>query len=139
MTLCFKPDQIVSLNKALTGDAHLLVHPKRLEGALGRPMHTFDGYTPYPTVHARAGALLHGLLSAHPFLDGNKRTAWLASVMYLDLHGIVLQDVPALEAEAFVLGVVENKFDERAAGLWFVRKTTDHASRHGTRKYGPRW
>jgi|SRR5690625_2427864 len=100
--------------------------PERLQGALGRPMHTSDGHVLYPTVHERAGALLHGLLSAHPFLDGNKRPAWVAAVMYLELHGIVLQEVPPTEAEAFVLNVVGKRLDERNAAVWFIQKTVGY-------------
>ena len=35
----------------------------------------------------KAAALLHSLTSNHPFIDGNKRTAWLATVVFLRDNG----------------------------------------------------
>lgn len=42
----------------------------------------------YPTIAIKAAALLHSLASNHPLVDGNKRLAWLATVVFLDLNGL---------------------------------------------------
>ncbi|WP_155769446.1 Fic family protein [Mycobacterium asiaticum] len=48
-----------------------------LESAVLRPQATTFGDDAYPTTHEKAAALLHSLTRNHPFVDGNKRTAWL--------------------------------------------------------------
>jgi len=58
-----------------------------LLSALGRPRATFDGKNLYGTMFAKAAALLDSLIRNHPFLDGNKRTAITATVLFLRLNG----------------------------------------------------
>ncbi|TVS78249.1 type II toxin-antitoxin system death-on-curing family toxin [Mycobacterium helveticum] len=54
-----------------------------LDSAVMRPQASAFGDDAYPTIHEKAAALLHGLARNHPFVDGNKRTAWAAtSVLY---------------------------------------------------------
>ena len=50
-----------------------------------------DDVVSYDTVHQRAAALLRQVITAHLFEDGNKRTAWTTTIIYLDTVG----DVPA--------------------------------------------
>lgn len=42
----------------------------------------------YDDPYHRAAALLWNLISTHVFEDANKRTAWTATLEYLDRHGI---------------------------------------------------
>ncbi|MEJ7742752.1 MAG: Fic family protein [Nocardioidaceae bacterium] len=44
------------------------------------------GEDAYPTVALKAAALLHSLARNHALVDGNKRLAWLATVVFLDLN-----------------------------------------------------
>lgn len=61
-----------------------------LESAVARP-HTAIGDTPkYPTVETAAAALLHALVHNHPFHNGNKRTALVAMLAFLDQNSLVL-------------------------------------------------
>jgi death-on-curing protein len=41
----------------------------------------------YPAIEGKAAALLHSLARNHALIDGNKRLAWLATVVFLDLNG----------------------------------------------------
>ena len=54
-----------------------------LESALSRPFQTFDGVDLYPDVISKGASLLESLLINHPFVDGNKRTAYVVLRMYL--------------------------------------------------------
>jgi death-on-curing protein len=47
-----------------------------LESALGRPFATFQMTDLYPSPIDKASALLESLVINHPFIDGNKRTAY---------------------------------------------------------------
>jgi death-on-curing protein len=60
-----------------------------LESALHR-VHTSLGYeNRYPTVPTAAAAYLHAMNSNHAFHTGNKRTALVATLVFLDLNGFV--------------------------------------------------
>ncbi len=57
-----------------------------LESAITRPQH-LAAYKRNVTVPALAAAYCWGLLRNHPFVDGNKRIALAAMVVFLDLNG----------------------------------------------------
>lgn len=58
-----------------------------LDSAGSRPRSSAFGADAYPTIPEKAAALLHSLAANHPLVDGNKRLAWLATVVFLDLNG----------------------------------------------------
>jgi death-on-curing protein len=59
---------------------------RQLESALARPQ---SGY--YADVLEEASALCESLLQNHPFIDGNKRAAIVATAVFLRLNGYKLQ------------------------------------------------
>ena len=75
--------------------------PGLLEAALFRPQ---TGY--YLTLIEEAAALWESLSQNHPFVDGNKRTAFAATYVFLAINGL---DITATDDEAqdFVLGLYE--------------------------------
>ena len=48
-----------------------------LESAIGGPFQTFDGKDLYPDPVDKAAAIFESIVSNHPFVDGNKRTAYV--------------------------------------------------------------
>jgi death-on-curing protein len=58
-----------------------------LDAAAARPRSTVLGQDAYPTLALKAAALLHSIAGNHALVDGNKRLAWLATVVFLDLNG----------------------------------------------------
>lgn len=54
--------------------------------ALNLPRQTYDGKDLYPTVLEKAAALLRSLIKNHPFHNGNKRTAVLATIVFLEVN-----------------------------------------------------
>lgn len=64
------------------GGAEGVRDPGQLEAALFRPQ---TGY--YPDVIAEAAALWESLSQNHPFVDGNKRTAFAATYTFLAING----------------------------------------------------
>jgi len=83
-----------------------------LEAALARPQSTAFGEDAYPSIHGKAAALLHSLARNHALVDGNKRTAWYATWVFLHMNGHPLDagfDVD--EAERFVLDVSQGALD----------------------------
>ncbi|MEG4494682.1 type II toxin-antitoxin system death-on-curing family toxin [Microcoleus sp. D3_18_C4] len=49
-----------------------------LESALAQPQATFGGQLLHPTIAEQAAAYLYHIAMNHPFIDGNKRTAFAA-------------------------------------------------------------
>lgn len=82
-----------------------------LESALARPRATVFGEDAYPDIHRKAAALLHSLTRNHALVDGNKRLAWLATFVFLDLNG---HRVAASQDEVvdLVIAVVDGAPDE---------------------------
>jgi death-on-curing protein len=60
-----------------------------LDSGTARPRSSAFGADAYPTLELKAAALLHSLVCNHALVDGNKRLAWLATVVFLDLNQYV--------------------------------------------------
>ncbi len=58
-----------------------------LEAALARPQATVFGKDAYPSLDAKAAALLHSLARNHALIDGNKRLALAAVIAFYGLNG----------------------------------------------------
>ncbi|MBZ8179493.1 type II toxin-antitoxin system death-on-curing family toxin [Oscillatoria salina] len=61
-----------------------------LVSALAQPRASFFGELLHPTIHEQAAAYLFHLAKNHPFVDGNKRTAFAVMVVFLGLNGYSL-------------------------------------------------
>ncbi|MEP2667616.1 MAG: type II toxin-antitoxin system death-on-curing family toxin [Cyclobacteriaceae bacterium] len=57
-----------------------------LESALNRPYQTFDSKQLYPEPIDKAAAIFESLITNHPFIDGNKRTAFVLMRLMLMEH-----------------------------------------------------
>jgi len=81
-----------------------------LDSSCARPRSTTFGAEAYPRLEDKAAALLHSLARNHALADGNKRLAWLATVVFLDLNGLTveLDDEAAFE---LVMAVAEGALD----------------------------
>ena len=70
------------------GGADGVREPVLLESAVAAPQASFGGQSPYQDIAEVAAAYLFYLCKNHPFLDGNKRTALGACLVFLRLNGI---------------------------------------------------
>lgn len=81
-----------------------------LESAVAAPQATFGGHSPYGDLAEVAGAYLFYLCRNHPFIDGNKRVALGACIVFLRLNGVEPRpDGP--EWEELTLAVAEGVID----------------------------
>ena len=62
-----------------------------LDSAVNRLRATFDEKDLCPDIFTKAAALGHSLILNHPFVDGNKRTAWEAMHTFIEENGYSLQ------------------------------------------------
>lgn len=88
-----------------------------LHSAVERPKATYSGRPLYPTIFAKAAALLQSICLNHPFTDGNKRTAWAAAKRFLWLNGFHLRAKPHDGAD-FMVMVDNEKPDILAISKW---------------------
>ena len=58
-----------------------------LESALARPKTNVFGEVAYPSLHAKAAALLHSLARNHALVDGNKRLALGGLIAFCGMNG----------------------------------------------------
>ena len=86
-----------------------------LDSALGRPQNLF-AYGK-PTLFALAASYAFGLAKNHPFIDGNKRTAFVTAVLFLELNG---RRFSAEEADAAVrtLALAAGEMTEAEYEAW---------------------
>lgn len=61
-----------------------------LDAAVHRPQAEMFGVAAYGDLFEMAAALLHGLVTSHPLVDGNKRLGWLATWVFLAKNDVVL-------------------------------------------------
>ncbi|MFE7413248.1 type II toxin-antitoxin system death-on-curing family toxin [Streptomyces laurentii] len=90
------------------GDPELRA-PGLLESAVHRPRARMFGESAYTDPYEQAAVLLHALAANHPFVDGNKRAAWLAAATFLAVNGIDLADVDLDAAYDLVVDVASGK------------------------------
>lgn len=86
-----------------------------LFSALARPRNLAEYEK--PSVFDLAATYAAGVISNHPFVDGNKRTGFLAAYMFLALNGWEL-DAPEANAAAAVLELAARKIDEAQFSAW---------------------
>ena len=82
-----------------------------LESAVHRPSASMFGQEAYTDLFGKAAALLQSLAINHPFIDGNKRTAWVSCVVFLAMNDVQLRpDIDA--AERLVIAVSTGSLDD---------------------------
>lgn len=81
-----------------------------LDSSVARPVSSAFGEDAYPTLHLKAAALLHSIVSNHALVDGNKRLGWLATTVFLDING---ETVELGDDDAFqlVMAIAEGRLD----------------------------
>ncbi len=90
------------------------------DSALHAPMAGFGDEDFYPDIVDKAAVLCWRLARNHPLPDGNKRAAWAALVMFIDLNaGCWEPDPPDIDdAEQTMLAVAAGEIDEATLADW---------------------
>jgi death-on-curing protein len=91
-----------------------------LASALDRPRDK-AAYDPEVDAAGLAAAYAFGIARNHPFVDGNKRTAFVAARLFLDLNGF---EYEAEEAESLIvfLALAAGEIGEKALADWLRKK-----------------
>lgn len=103
-------DDIVEINKKLgekgvllsAGNSHFIVEKEKNA----------------KTLIDKASCLLHGIITSHPFLEGNKRTGFNAAVLLLESNGKKIKQKKDEEIGRYLYEIAQNKVNEKDTRKW---------------------
>lgn len=118
------------LAEQVTGvDADVLAKASRsdlADSALHAPQAAFGDQEFYPDIYDKAAVLVSRLAWNHPLPDGNKRAAWAALTMFIDLNdGTWDPDPPDVDqAEQAMLAIAAGEVDEAWTAAWLRERVS---------------
>ena len=92
-----------------------------LGASLARPKHLFTYGN--PTIFDLAAAYGYGLAKNHPFIDGNKRTAFMVMYTFLGLNNYWLE-VSEMEVVVKMEGLTMDTETQESIALWLSNNST---------------
>ena len=97
-----------------------------LESALARPQNVAAYADDVPTLYRLAAAYAFGIARNHPFVDGNKRTALVAAIAFLERNGVAFA---ASQQEAYLTfyDLAADKLSEEELTAWFEKNSAPTA------------
>jgi death on curing protein len=95
-----------------------------LESALARPrnLHEYEGVE---DISRLAAAYAVAIARNHPFVDGNKRTAFVAVALFLALNGFRLK-ADQVDAVRMISGVAAGEIREDELAAWVQQNSVHH-------------
>ena len=81
-----------------------------LYSALAQPKQHVFGKELYPTLFKKAAVYIFLITKNHPFVDGNKRTALLSSLIFLEKNGVFLE-LQKYEGYELVMQIARNQIE----------------------------
>lgn len=113
-------DEIVRIHSRMIlvfGGEKGIVSEGAIENCVALPMLAVYEIETSPSLWTKAAVLLHCIATRHPFVDGNKRTAWGAARVFLILNGIRLK-ASTKNAEGIMRKVVGGEIDVDGLAKW---------------------
>ncbi len=101
----------------LYGGAHGVRDAELLASALAQPEATYEGLYLHSEVVEQAAAYGFHLAQNHPFLDGNKRIALAALLVFLEINGRSLR-VEQESLYAVMMSVAEGRLSKPGLAGW---------------------
>lgn len=111
MTVFLDVEDLLAIAEAASGSRPTLRDIGLLASAATRPQATAFGADAYPDLFAKAAALLHSITRNHALVDGNKRLAWAATAVFLDLNGYRIHATQTDVVE-LVVAIAEGTLDD---------------------------
>ncbi|MBL4617936.1 MAG: type II toxin-antitoxin system death-on-curing family toxin [Robiginitomaculum sp.] len=95
-----------------------------LQSALNKPKNLFHYADPTPQLSAMAARYAYGLTLNHPFIDGNKRTAFVVCQLFLNLNNVKLQ-ASSFEKYEMFMQLASGAVSEETLGQWIAEHLID--------------
>lgn len=86
-----------------------------LESALNRPVDLFHYES--PSLFELAASYATAIVKNHPFVDGNKRSGFMAAALFLEVNGCAML-APETEAVLQTLALAASEINESDYSLW---------------------
>jgi death on curing protein len=99
------------------GERYQVMSSNALMSALAAPERSAFGEEAFPTLLAKAGALVYSLVQNHPFWDGNKRIASAALRLFLERNGCRLT-ADDLNLRVFTTGIAKGALRGGVLAKW---------------------
>ena len=93
-----------------------------LSASLARPRHLF-AYG-QPDLFDLAAAYGYGLAKNHPFIDGNKRTAFMVMYVFLGLNQYLIE-VPEIEVVQIMEGLATDQETQESLAQWLRQNSVN--------------
>ena len=94
-----------------------------LKACVDAPKATFEGRY-LMNIFDMAATYISSICIRHPFLDGNKRTAALCALIFLDLNGFNFEESYPEELADKILDFLNKKIDKHNLALYFQKNST---------------
>lgn len=118
MTVYFDPEVLVS---QLTRVGFVVRDAGLLLSSLARPETSLFGVDAYETLALKTAALMDSIVNNHPMVDGNKRSAWLAANIFVELNGFEF-DAETDDAFDFILAIATSDNNLESSALWIDQR-----------------
>lgn len=90
-----------------------------LQSALAMPMQMFGGVFVHGDALEMAAAYLFHVCKNHPLVDGNKRVALAAALIFLDLNDVAIEATED-EVVALTIGVADGSISKSAVAVFLA-------------------
>jgi death-on-curing protein len=121
MTAFLTPAQVEQVHSLMSGQ------PARdlagLAGAVDRTRSQWDGELLYPRWDQQAAIILISISQAQAFVDGNKRAAWVACDIFLQLNGYRFGLIGDDEIVRLMTDISTHSADEATVTAWIAART----------------
>lgn len=116
-------EQILLIHSILideTGGSHGVRDSHLILSLEDSPRQKVFGRELYPTIFLKASVYVRNIITGHPFIDGNKRTAMTTASVFLENNGY---EITAMEGEIkkFALEIIIKKLDLEIIAVWFKK------------------
>jgi death-on-curing protein len=102
------------------GGSHGVRDEGRLKSVVAAPAQQIFGQEQYKTVFDKAAVYIRNIISDHPFVDGNKRSAITCGGIFLMSNGFYLTATPK-ELEDFAVRVATEQLDVSTIAAWLQK------------------
>ncbi|MEK7143698.1 MAG: type II toxin-antitoxin system death-on-curing family toxin [Patescibacteria group bacterium] len=105
-----------------TGGSHGIRDIGLLQSIEHKPKSSFVEKEPYPGVFLKAAILLEAIANYHIFVDGNKRTAFVAAAHFLAVNGYEIMATNK-DVEKTILSVAEKRLSVEKLSFWLKKNS----------------
>lgn len=117
-------EQITKINRfvilyATPAEPIIVKQPSALDMTVNSPRQNVFGRELYPTITLKAANLYRNLVLKHIFANGNKRTAFMATDLFLKANGLKLE-VNLHETVDFTVKIATDSLEEKEIEEWII-------------------